>query len=375
MTKLRMGMVGGGPGAFIGDIHRRAAAMDGEIELVCGAFSSDPKRSTEAGKKLGLPADRVYANYQEMMMAEVRREQDRMDFVAIVTPNDSHHAIASSALDNGFHVFLEKPATMTLDEAKELADRLDKSGLQFGLAHTYIGYPMVQEARQQVSRGAIGEITRVLVEYTQGWLTETNDDPSIWRLDPARAGASCAMGDIGVHAANMAEFVSGLPIDQVLADLVSVGDGRQLDDDGAVLLKFRGTARGVLVASQVCTGEENNLALKVYGNKGGLEWRQQEPNTLLLKYNDKPNQTLRTGLPYLGGGANAFTRTPSGHPEGYIEAFANLYRAFTADVRADGAEWRTQVDVPGMPEALRGMAFIEAVVNSSQTGNVWRQVS
>ncbi len=375
MTKLRMGMVGGGPGAFIGDIHRRAAAMDGEIELVCGAFSSDPTRSAEAGQQLGLAPERVYANYQQMMAAEALREDARMDFVAIVTPNDSHHSIASSAIENGFHVFLEKPATLTLTEAEDLASKLDRSGLQLGLAHTYIGYPMVQEARQQVQSGVLGEISRVLVEYTQGWLTDTRNDESIWRLDPARAGVSCGMGDIGVHAANMAEFVSGLTITNVLADLVAVGAGRRLDDDGAVLMKFDTGARGVLVASQVCTGEENNLVLRIYGTQGALEWHQEEPNSLFLKFNDQPAQTLRTGLPYLSAGAAAFTRTPPGHPEGYIEAFANLYRAFAADVRGDAGGWRSTVFLPGVPEAVRGMAFIEAVVESSAAGNVWHPIA
>lgn len=376
MRRLRMGMVGGGPGAFIGDIHRKAALMDGEIELVCGAFSSDATRSAEAGAGLRLDESRVYPDYPSMMAAEAERAADqRMDFVSIVTPNDSHFPIARDALSHGFPVFLEKPATRTLDEAVQLRDLHTQTGLPVGIAHTYIGYPMVQEARVRVANGEIGAVTRVLVEYTQGWLTDTDQDAGIWRLDPEKAGASCAMGDIGVHAANIAEFVAGAAISEVLADLDSVGEGRRLDDDGTVLLRFESGARGVLVASQICAGEENNLVVRVYGTMGAVEWRQQEPNSLVLRYKDRPTQNLRTGMPYLSPGAMAFTRTPAGHPEGYIEAFANLYRAFAADVCPGTRPWRPEVTVPGIPDAVQGMAFIEAVVASSDAGNVWRKLS
>ncbi|MEX2123480.1 MAG: Gfo/Idh/MocA family oxidoreductase [Woeseia sp.] len=378
MSRVRMGMVGGGPGAFIGAIHRCAAALDGEIELVCGAFSRDIGRSRQTGEALGLSAERIYDDYVSMIETEAALPaSDRMEFVAIVTPNKMHFPVADMALRNAFHVFCEKPATFDLDEALKLRKAVLDSGCRFGLAHTYIGYPMVQEARARVAAGELGEVTRVLVEYTQGWLSSAavagKEEPS-WRLDPKQAGASSAMGDIGVHASNIAEFVTGLGIVSVLADLGAVVPGRELDDDGTVLLRFSNGARGVLVASQICTGEANNLSLRVYGTQGGLEWQQQEPNTVVLKFVDRPDQVIRTGDPFVGAGAQAFTRTPAGHPEGYIEAFANLYRAFASDVRQTGNRpaWRGQVHVPGIDEAVRGMAFIESVVASSRDQSVWR---
>jgi predicted dehydrogenase len=377
MTRVRMGLVGGGPDAFIGVIHRMAAWLDGDIELVCGAFSRNPDKSKQAGDALHLPAGRCYENYQEMMRTEAGLPADeRMEFVAIVTPNDSHYGIASSALEHGFHVLCEKPATIDLGQAKALQKQVKETGLLYGLTHTYTGYPMVQEARERVARGELGTVTKVIAEYTQGWLAAVMESDegkqAAWRLDPQQAGASCCMGDIGVHAANLAETVTGLEIEKVLADLQSLEPGRLLDDDGSVLLRFENDVRGVLFASQICVGEENNLRLRVYGTLGGLDWQQQEPNSLWLKWPDRPAELLRAGQGYLGNTTLANTRTPPGHPEGYIEAFANLYRNFARAVRGS----RDQVaalrqEVPGVKEAVRGMAFIEAVVASSNEGNRW----
>lgn len=377
MTRVRMGMVGGGPDAFIGVIHRMAARLDGDIELVCGAFSREPAKARQTGEALSLPASRCYANYQEMMLGEADLPVDeRMEFVAIVTPNDSHYDIASTALANGFHVLCDKPATLDLAQAKALQKQVEASGLLYGLTHTYTGYPMVQEARERVARGDLGSITKIIVEYTQGWLAQVmgadEGKQAAWRLDPKQAGVSCCMGDIGVHAANLAETVTGLEIEKVLADLQSLESGRVLDDDGSVLLRFDNGARGILFASQICVGEENNLRIRVYGTLGGLDWQQQEPNSLWLKWPDRPNELLRAGQGYLGSSAAGNTRTPPGHPEGYIEAFANLYRGFAKAVRQapDKATVAGQ-DVPGVNEAVRGMAFIEAVVASNLAGNRW----
>lgn len=377
MSRVRMGLVGGGPGAFIGVIHRMAAWLDGEIELVCGAFSRDPGKSKQAGETLHLPAERCYGSYGEMMRGEARLPVDeRMEFVAIVTPNDSHYGVASSALQHGFHVLCEKPATLDLAQAKALQKQVRETGLLYGLTHTYTGYPMVQEARERVARGELGVITKVIAEYTQGWLAAVMESDegkqAAWRLDPQQAGASCCMGDIGVHAANLAETITGLEIEKVLADLQSLESGRTLDDDGAVLLRFENDVRGVLFASQICVGEENNLRIRIYGTLGGLDWQQQEPNTLWLKWPDRPSEMLRAGQGYLGAAALGNTRTPPGHPEGYIEAFANLYRNFARSVSQarDPASANGQ-DVPGVREAVRGMAFIEAVVASNNEGNRW----
>lgn len=376
-----MGMVGGGPEAFIGVIHRMAAWLDGEIELVCGAFSRDSDKSRQAGEALYLSASRCYANYEEMMLREASLPADvRMEFVAIVTPNNSHYEIASMAMDNGFHVLCEKPATMNLAQARALQQQVEKSGLLFGLTHTYTAYPMIQEARERVARGDLGHITKVIAEYTQGWLATVMDagesKQASWRLDPKQAGASCCMGDIGVHAANLAETVSGLAIEKVLADLQSLESGRVLDDDGSVLLRFDTGARGVLFASQICVGEENNLRIRVYGSRGGLDWQQQEPNSLWLKWPDRPSELLRAGQAYLGSSALSNTRTPPGHPEGYIEAFANLYKNFARAIRhpQDQAVDASQ-GVPGIADAVRGMAFIEAVVASSNAGNSWVELA
>jgi len=373
-----MGMVGGGEGAFIGAVHRMAAGIDGEIELVCGAFSSDPARAKRSGLALHLPQERAYSDYLSMIREEAALPADeRMQFVAIVTPNHMHFPVAKAALQAGFHVMSDKPATLSLDEALQLRSVLDETDLLYGLTHTYTGYPLVKEARAQVLAGALGELRKIVVEYPQGWLADSQDadnKQAAWRLDPAQAGISSCIGDIGVHAANLAEYISGLSISELCADLSAFVPGRELDDDGSILLRFDNGAKGVLLASQISVGEENGLSIRVYGDKGGLEWHQQEPNTLLLKWPDRPEQKLRTGGDYLSDLAKANTRTPMGHPEGYLEAFANLYMAFVGQIRArergESPDARAQ-DCPGITEAVRGMTFIELVVSASASDVKW----
>ena len=380
--KIRMGMVGGGPGSMIGPIHRLAARLDGEVELVCGAFSRDPERSRETAESLQLPAARVYPDYQAMMQGEAALpDGERMDFVAIVTPNDSHFPIAKAALEHGFHVMSDKPATKSLDEVEQLAASLQESGLLYGLTHTYAGYPMIKQARSMVAAGVLGHVRKVLVEYPQGWLAEAGIEAhsrqAAWRLDPNQAGVSSCVGDIGSHAAQLSEYVAGTAISEICADLNAVVDGRQMDDDATVLLRFENGARGVLIASQICAGEENNLKLRIYGEKGGLEWQQHEPNTLWLKWIDRPTEMLRAGGPGLTALALANCRTPGGHPEGYLEAFANHYRNFAGQIRArlEGrAATAVESDVPGIVDALRGMRFIEATVSAASTDQKWHRL-
>jgi predicted dehydrogenase len=381
MRKLRMGMIGGGTGAFIGAIHRIAATMDGEIELVCGAFSSDAEKSKATGKQLGLDASRVYASYEEMIAKENDLPADvKMDVVSIVTPNHVHFHPAKLALENGFHVVLDKPMTFNLAEAKELKAIVETTGKYFCLTHTYTGYPMVKEAREQVKNGKLGNIRKVLVTYPQGWLSSfleaTNNKQASWRTDPSKSGIAGAMGDIGTHAFNLAEYITGLKVTQLCADINIVVEGRKLDDDGAVLLKFDNGASGVLVASQIMAGEENDLNIKIYGEGAGLEWKHSEPNTLLIKYPDKPAEIWRAGTGYLSAIARHNTRTPSGHPEGYIEAFANHYRNFSLCVKAQlnneqpKEEW---LDFPGVEDGVRGMAFIENVIASGKSNEKWKE--
>ena len=377
--KLRMGMIGGGKNAFIGAVHRIAANMDGLIELVCGAFSSHPDNARESGKLLFLPDDRVYLSFEEMIEKESRLpEGERMDFVTIVTPNHLHFAPAMLALEKGFHVVLDKPMTFTLAEALQLQKKVKETGLLFCLTHTYSGYPMVKQARQMVKAGDFGKIRKVYVEYPQGWLSRLSEKDGSkqaeWRTDPARSGKSGAMGDIGTHAAHLAEYISGLQIKQLCADLSIMVEGRALDDDGNVLLRFDNGATGVLYASQVAAGEENALKIRVYGEKGGLEWAQQEPNTLLVKWLDQPTQVYRTGTPWLSSYAKHNTRTPAGHPEGYLEAFANLYRNFaqTLSARLDGTTPSPEsLDFPGVDDGVRGMAFIDNLILSNESLEKW----
>jgi predicted dehydrogenase len=377
--KLRMGMIGGGKDAFIGAIHRIAANMDGLIELVCGALSSSPEKALESGRSLFLPEERIYPNYEEMILQESRLPAgQRMDFVSIVTPNHAHFGPAMMALEHGFHVVIDKPITFTLEEAKLLKKKTEETGLSLLLTHTYAGYPMVKQAREMVKAGELGKIRKIIVEYPQGWLSrlsEKDGNPqAAWRTDPARSGKSGCMGDIGTHAAHLAEYISGLKITKLCADLSIVVDGRALDDDGNVLLKFDNGSNGVLVASQIAAGEENALRIRVYGEKGGLEWAQQEPNTLILKWLDAPVQIFRAGGHQLSGYAGFNSRTPGGHPEGYLEAFANLYRNFALCVSAEmeGTKAAPEAyDYPSVDEGIRGMAFINNVVKSSLSNDKW----
>jgi predicted dehydrogenase len=380
--KIRMGMIGGGRGAFIGAVHRIAANIDGQIELVCGAFSSDPQRSRESGADFYLPADRCYGTFQEMLEKEKALPADqRMDFVSIVTPNHMHFPPAKMALENGFHVLSDKPATFNLAEAKELRQIVEKAGLLYGLTHNYTGYPLVKEARHLVHSGKLGKIRKVVVEYPQGWLATrleaSGQKQAGWRTDPARSGAAGCIGDIGTHAENLAEYITGLKIRELAADLTTFVEGRQLDDDGNVLLRFEGGAKGVLHSSQISVGEENNLNIRVYGETGGLEWHQKEPNTLLVKWLDQPMQVYRTANGYLSAAASAAGRTPPAHPEGYLEAFANIYRNFAAHIRAHIQKLEPDAlvqDYPKIEDGIRGMAFIEAVVKSSRNNAAWTSV-
>jgi predicted dehydrogenase len=377
--KIRYGMVGGGRGAFIGGVHRHAAALDGRIELVCGAFSADSDKSKLSGADLCLEPARCYGSFEEMIAVEKALPSSvRMDFVSIVTPNHLHFPLAKLALENGFHVLSDKPATFNLAEARELGALVKKTGLLYGLTHNYTGYPLVKEARDLVRSGRLGKIRKVVVEYPQGWLATrieaSGQKQAAWRTDPARSGAGGCVGDIGTHAENLAEYVTSLKISELAADLTSFVEGRLLDDDANILLRFEGGAKGVLHCSQISVGEENNLNLRVYGTKGGLEWHQCEPNTLRVKWDDQPAQIYRTGSPYLGANAAAATRTPPGHPEGYIEAFANIYRNFAACI-AVGAEGRAPTEIendyPKIEDGMRGMAFIEAVVASGKANAAW----
>lgn len=379
MRKLRMGMIGGGPGAFIGAIHRTAANMDGEIELVCGAFSSDPQKSKKAGEELNIDAQRVYPTYEEMIQKEAKLDENvKMDFVSIVTPNHLHFAPAKLALENGFHVVLDKPMTFDLGEAKKLQQVVRESGKYFCLTHTYTGYPMIKEAREQVRNGRLGTIRKVFVNYPQGWLSNfleaADNKQASWRTDPSKSGKAGAIGDIGTHAFNLAEYITGLEVSKICADINIIVKGRKLDDDGAVILKFNNGASGVLMASQIMAGEENNLTIQVYGEKGGLEWKHGDPNTLLLKWPDAPMQTLRAGSGYLSEIAKHNTRTPAGHPEGFIEAFANHYRNFALCIKAsvEGKKPKDEwLDFPGIEDGIRGMAFIENVIESGRSEKKW----
>jgi len=380
--KLRMGMVGGGKDAFIGAVHRIAANMDGLIELACGALSINPEVAKLSGKELFLPEDRIYLNYEEMIQKEAALPADkRMDFVTIVTPNFAHFAPAMLALENGFHVVIEKPITLTLEEAKELKKKVDETGLTLCLTHTYSGYPMVKQARAMIKDGVLGKIRKVWVEYPQGWLSKLSEREgnaqAAWRTDPKKSGKSGAMGDIGTHSWHLAEYVTGLKITELCADLNIMVEGRALDDDGNVLLRFENGAAGVLMASQVAAGEENALKIRVYGEKGGIEWNQHEPNTLLVKWLDQPAQILRAGAGYtdrLSSYATKNCRTPGGHPEGYLEAFGNIYRNFalTLSAQIDGTQPSEEnLDFPRVEEGIRGMAFINTVVASSASNEKW----
>jgi len=382
MRKLRMGMIGGGKDAFIGAIHRYALNMDGLIELSCGALSINPEIAKDSGKSLFLPEDRIYLTYDEMISKESKLPADKkIDFVTIVTPNFAHFAPAMMALENGFNVVIEKPITFTLDEAKQLKKKVDETGLLLCLTHTYSGYPMVKQAKHMVQSGALGKIRKIYVEYPQGWLSKLTEREgnaqAAWRTDPKKSGKSGCMGDIGTHAAHLSEYISGQKITKLCAALNIVVQGRALDDDGAVLLQYDGGATGVLMASQIAAGEENALKIRLYGEKGGVEWAQQEPNTLLVKWLDQPLQVLRAGGNY-GDRLSSFAvqncRTPGGHPEGYLEAFGNIYKNFALSLmhKLDGKEpTKEMLDFPRVEEGIRGMAFIENVVKSNGSDKKW----
>ena len=377
--KLRMGMIGGGKDAFIGAIHRIAANMDGLVELVCGSLSINKEIAVESGRSLFLPEDRIYTSYEEMLEKESQLPEDkRMDFVTIVTPNFAHYGPAVMALEKGFHVVIEKPITVSLEEAKALQQKLEESGKILCLTHTYTGFPMVKHAKELVKQGTLGKIRKVVVEYKQGWLSRLSEREgnaqASWRTDPKKSGKSGVMGDIGTHAFNLAEYITGLQVTKLCAVLNTMVEGRALDDDGSVFLQFDGGAAGVLLASQVAAGEENNLYIKIYGENGGLEWHQQEPNTLLLKWLDKPTEILRAGLPYLSDIAKQNSRTPGGHPEGYLEAFGNIYKNFALTLSAkinNATVDNNVIEFPSINEGIRGMAFIESVVKSSQSNEKW----
>jgi len=371
-------MIGGGRGAFIGGVHRIAAAMDGQAELVAGAFSSDAARSKASGADLFLDPSRVYGSYAEMAKAESRMPAERrLDFVVIVTPNHQHYGPAKLFLEAGFNVVCDKPATFDLAQARKLRQVVRSTGKVFVLTHNYTGNSMVKQARAFVRDGTVGTIRKVVVEYPQGWLSDAvvkmGPKQAEWRTDPKRSGAAGCMGDIGTHAENLARYITGLEIDELCADLSTFVKGRRLDDDGNVLVRYKGGAKGVLHASQVSVGDENNLNIRVYGTKAALEWHQESPNDLLVKFPDKPTQLWRRGNLYNGDEAKRFSRVPPGHPEGYLEAFGNIYReAFRAiGAEVEGRKIPRDADFPTIDDGVEGMAFIEAVVRSNRLGARW----
>ena len=376
-------MVGGGEGAFIGAVHRMAAALDGEYELVCGAFSSDAERGRRSGEALGLEPARIYPALEAMLAGENERpENDRMQVVAIVTPHHLHAPAAIAALDAGFHVMSDKPMAMNLEEARTIAEAVQRNGRLYGLTFTYSGYPLVEEARVRIARGDLGAIRLVQVEYSQGWLSGPLDregnKQAEWRTDPARAGLGGCLGDIGTHAFHLAEHVAGIAVEEISAELTTHVPGRRLDDDLSALLRFEGGARGVLKASQVAAGDENGLRLCIHGEKGGLDWSQMEPNTLTLRWLDRPAEIIRAGGPGLAPSTTALLRTPAGHPEGYVEAFANLYRSFARAVRDEGTVSFAQGannGFPGTQDGLRTMAFVEAVIENSAGTQKWTKLA
>ncbi len=379
MQPIRMGMIGGGEGAFIGAVHRHAAGLDGNYQLVCGAFSRNEENNTRTAAALNVSTSRTYDSWQSMLEEEAKLpEQQRMQVVVIVTPNHLHVPISLAAIKAGFHVFCEKPAGVSFAEVKELQDVIHASESLYGLAHTYLGYPMVWQARHLVESGKLGKIRKVYVEYPQGWLSgeeETHNKQAQWRTDPAISGATGAMGDIGTHAFGLVEFVLNDSVTSLCGELNTHVEGRRLDDDGAALIKTKKGASGVLIASQVCAGEENALKIRVYGDKGGLEWRQMEPNSVIYRPVDAPYQVYRAGQGQAGlcDAASARCRVPAGHPEGYLEAMANLYTDFAKAVRANQ---KGKADgVPGINSGIRGMVFIDAMLASTDSDTKWESVS
>jgi len=371
-------MIGGGRGAFIGAVHRIAARMDGQAELVAGAFSSDPERSRASAADLFIAPERAYGSYQEMAAAEAKLRGDRrLDFVVIVTPNHQHFAPAKLFLETGFNVILDKPVTFDLEQALELREIVEQSKKVFVLTHNYTGNAMVKQARELVRRGVLGDIRKVIVEYSQGWLAtdleRTGQKQAAWRTDPKQSGASGCLGDIGSHAEHLARYITGLRIAELCADLTTFVEGRKLEDDGNILVRFEGGAKGVLHASQIAVGEENNLNIRVYGTQASLEWRQEDPNDLVVKHPDQPRQTWRRGNDYVAEGAKRVTRIPFGHPEGYLEAFGNIYReafrAIAAEVQ--GEPLPEDLDFPTIADGVQGMLFIQTALESARLGARW----
>ncbi len=377
--KLRMGMVGGGRDAFIGAVHRRAAQLDGGVELVAGCFSSTPEKSKASGRDLYLPEDRVYGSYQEMVQAEGNLpDGERIDFVSVVTPNHMHYPVAKAFVEAGFHVACDKPLVHTVEQALDLARAVKEHEVIFAVTYNYTGYPMVKQARCLVQSGALGVVRKVIVEYPQGWLAtriELEDSKqAAWRTDPKRSGVSGCIGDIGSHCENLVSYVTGLELESICADLTTFAPGRELDDDGNILLRFKGGARGILTASQICPGQENTLCIRVWGTKAGLEWHQEEPNYLYVRSNDGPERIYKRGNDYLCQAAVAATRLPSGHPEAFFEAFANIYKNFTDTIRAKvlGIEPSdVMLDFPTVEDGARGVFFIHKAVESSASEVKW----
>jgi len=378
--KLRYGMVGGGQNAFIGAVHRLATNLDGQIELVAGAFSSDAQNSQTTGKQLFLNPRRTYASYAEMAEREAALPADeRIDFVAIVTPNFLHAPVAELFLKKGFHVVCDKPMTLNLKEAKALRTTVRQTGKVFALTHNYTGYPMVKEARELVRTGKLGKILKVVAEYPQGWLLDkieaTGQKQAAWRADPKKAGASCCVGDIGTHAENLGRYITGLKIDELCADFTTFVPGRRLEDDANMLIRYQGGAKGVLHCSQISCGEENNLNIRVYGTKGSLAWQQEHPNELKFMAKGEPARILRRGNGYVSDAAKKFTRLPFGHPEAFIEAFANIYLEAVAAIHASIAGKKGTFDFPTVDDGVLGMAFIETAVKSAASKGKWTKLA
>ena len=380
-NRLKYGMIGGGTGSFIGPVHRMAAELDGMARLVCGAFNSDPERSLSSGKALGVDRERAYPDFRTMILTEKGLPpEERMDFVIIVTPNHLHYEPAQLALENGFHVMCDKPLTRTPEEAEALGEAVRRTGLLFALTHTYTGYPMVKKARELVRSGALGKIRKVMVTYLQGWLSSfpegSGQKQAVWRTDPRYTGLTSTMGDIGTHAENLISYVTGLKIRELSAQLNTLVPDRKMDDDGSVILRYEGDVAGAILVSQVATGEENNVTMRIYGEKGGLEWNQMEPNTLFVRWMDRPTEIYRTGVSVAGlsPGYDPGNRLPSGHPEGFIEAFANIYKNFEKAL-LDRKEGRTPppegYDFPTVEDGIQGMRFLKKVVESSLSSKKW----
>jgi len=378
--KLKMGMIGGGQGAFIGNVHRMAARLDGKIEIVAGAFSANPEKSKQSGAELGLDPRRVYPDYQTMAAQEAKLPKgERIDFVSIVTPNRMHYPPAKTFLEAGFNVVCDKPMTFNLEEAVQLRDLVKKSEKVFALTHNYTGYPMVKEAREMVRKGELGKILKIVAEYPQGWLLDPVDvtgQKVVWRTNPEVSGASSCIGDIGTHAENLGRYITGLEIEELCADFTTFVPGRRLEDDGNLLIHYKGGARGVLYTSQVAAGEENDINIRVYGTKASLEWHQEEPNELLVKYPDSPRKIFRRGANYVTDVAKRFTRLPVGHPEAFIEAFANIYveAARAIEAEANGKPLPNDLDFPTVEDGVKGMAFIATAVQSAKAGATWTKM-